>query len=91
MEFEVVIDRIEGDVAVLLPVGPVATGCRPGARLLWPKRLLPAGAGEGSHLTVSVALDPAATAAARKRVEGLLGDLRSPSDKRGPESVGGGR
>ncbi len=90
MEFEVAVDRFEGDVAVLVIVDPAASTGGPGAGLLWPRNLLPSGTREGSHLTVTAALNPAATNAARKRVDDLLSILRSRPDRRGPEGKGGG-
>jgi len=87
MEFLVAIDRIEGDTAVLLPVGEGAARPEPGATLVWPTVLLPDGAREGLYLRVAVAVDPQAAAEAGLKVRGLLDRLRSRS---GPDSRKGG-
>lgn len=58
---KVTVDRIEGDVAVLLDGG---------AQVDVPRAWLPPGAGEGSALVIGVELDPDAEAALRQRVEG---------------------
>lgn len=89
-EFEVAVDRIEGDVAVLYAVGPIPAPGEPPARLLWPRSLLPAGTREGDHLRVSVAPDRPATDAARERVRGLLDRLGSAGAGRGGKGPTGG-
>ncbi len=89
MEFEAAIDRFEGDIAVLLPVGGAGAGDR-GARLLWPRALLPPGAREGAHVRVSVSLDPTATAAAGQRVRSLLDALAREPARRKDKDRGGG-
>lgn len=91
MEFQVAIDRIEGDVAVLLPAGETAARLGPGARFLWPKGLLPEGAGEGTYLRVTAAVDQAATAAAREKVRSLLESFRTPAGGTNPAPEGGRR
>jgi hypothetical protein len=72
-----VIDRFEGELAVLL-IGPER-------RVLdLPRAMLPAGAREGSYVTIElagdqlqqIALDEQATAAARQRVQDKLARLR---------------
>jgi hypothetical protein len=75
-EFPAVIDRFEGDFAVLLPDVEAAEGPGPWLSLIWPRSLLPAGAGEGSHVVVTCRLDPEATEKARRRVEQLLRELQ---------------
>lgn len=92
MDFGVVVDRLEGGMAVLLPVESATS--RPEGTVValrWPKEFLPPDAVEGVVLKVSVAIDDDATAAARARIANLLNGLRSPSDRgvRGPR--GGGR
>lgn len=91
VEFVAVIDRIEGDVAVLLPSGDAAAKVKAGLTLRWPKDLLPAGAAEGQYLLVKATLDPAATEAARRKVQDLLDALRFPSEGKDPGGKGGGR
>ncbi len=62
MDVVAVVDRIEGDFAVLELDGVEVT---------WPKRHLPAGAGEGSALRMTVALDPMDRSEAEARLERL--------------------
>lgn len=45
-----------------------------------PASLLPAGAREGDHVTLELRLDPAATRAAKERVEKIRGRLSSEDD-----------
>jgi hypothetical protein len=76
MRLQVTVDRIEGDMAVLLPAQP-AGACLGGVKLVWPRVLLPDGATEGVYLWVTAEVDPEATEAARRRVGGLLDALRA--------------
>jgi hypothetical protein len=66
---KLVIDRIEGGVAVLLSQE------YPPARVEVPARILPAGSGEGDVVTLSIGPDEPATRSARERVASLLGRL----------------
>lgn len=77
-----VIDRFEGDLAVLLlPDGD--------QRLNLPRKLLPPKAKEGSWLTLemiggeprNIKLDPQATASARQRITAKLARLRKSHHK----------
>lgn len=68
MHIKTVIDRFEGDVAVLL------AGDREDA-VRWPKVLLPEGAKEGDILRVSLSVDADATRQAREEAETLLRQL----------------
>ncbi|GAB6286734.1 MAG: DUF3006 domain-containing protein [Methanoregula sp.] len=66
----VTIDRIEGDVAVLI-------SCEDDRmRLNIPVPLLPAGSREGDMLTMSIEREPDATFRARERVSGLISQLK---------------
>jgi len=66
------IDRLEEGLAVLaFDDGTVGS---------LPVSQLPAGAREGDRLKVSMELDPAATAAAKERVEKIRGRLSSEDD-----------
>lgn len=51
-----------------------------GTSLQLPASLLPAGAREGDHVTISLQLDPGATRAAKERVEKIRGRLSSEDD-----------
>ncbi len=75
MEIKVTVDRFEGETAVLVLAGEASARSKPGARLLWPRDLLPPGATEGTYLVLSVSVDEAGTAAARDRIRGLLDAL----------------
>lgn len=57
------VDRIEGDLAVMVVHGRSVT---------IPRGCLPAGAREGSHLTLTVDLDPESEGAERQSVGDLL-------------------
>lgn len=65
-----VIDRFEGDLAVIL-VGDEEI------KVNIPKKLLPKGAKEGSWLKVSFELDPDATKKQEEKVSALLQKLRN--------------
>ena len=67
-----VIDRFEGNLAVLL------FGER-GLAVTLPRELLPPGAGEGDILRVSLEKDPEATREQREKTAGLLKKLRDKS------------
>jgi hypothetical protein len=64
------IDRVEEGTAVLIPVE------NPQYRITVPLALLPAGSGEGDILDMAFEKDPAATAAAKERVAGLIKRLK---------------
>ncbi len=64
------IDRIEEGIAVLVMRE------EPRERITFPVSLLPPGSGEGDILTLTLERDPAATAAARERVSGLIRKLK---------------
>ena len=65
-----VVDRIVGDVAVLL-VGDKEV------KVDFPKKLLPSGTKEGSWLKVSFELDPKAEKEQRSRIAGKLDRLKN--------------
>lgn len=68
---ELFLDRIEGDVAVLL---------LDQREVKLPRALLPAGAKEGEVLQLSLTRDPAATERAKKAVGTLRGKLGEGDD-----------
>lgn len=68
----VVVDRIEGDVAVLT----VYEDDR--VKFNLPVQYLPEGVGEGDHLQMGFAQDEDSRESARKRVEDLLKQLKGP-------------
>jgi hypothetical protein len=79
-----VIDRVEGELAVLL------LGDKGESKLNLPLSLLPEGCREGDVLNVSFERDPAATEQAKERVSGLMEKLKKKSQGeagiiRGPE------
>lgn len=63
-----VIDRMEGDKAVLL-VGAEEK------QAVWRREFLPEGVQEGDHLVMDIRLDEASTEKARKEAEDLLKEL----------------
>ena len=65
-----VIDRFEGELAVLL------LGDKGGFRLNFPLSLLPAGCKEGDILNISIERDLAATEQARTQVSELMKKLK---------------
>lgn len=69
MKFLATVDRIEGELAVLL-VRPDES-----AQILWPICALPEGAVEGAILDISVQVTEAETEAAAERVQSLLDKL----------------
>lgn len=64
------IDRIEEGIAVLVMRE------EPREQITFPAVLLPPGCHEGDVLTLTLERDPAATAAARERVSGLIENLK---------------
>jgi len=64
------IDRIGEGVAVLILLED------PRQRMMVPVALLPPGCSEGDILTMRLERDPAATAAAKERVSGLIEKLK---------------
>lgn len=64
------IDRIEEGIAILIIQED------PSLRIRIPAGLLPAGSREGDILGLNLEPDPAATAAARERVAGLIGKMK---------------
>lgn len=68
MHIKTIIDRFEGDVAVLL----AGDGEE---KAHWPKVLLPEGAKEGDILRISLTIDAEATRQAREEAETLLRQL----------------
>lgn len=65
-----VIDRIEGNVAVLL-VGDEEI------KVDFPAKLLPKGSKEGSWLRITIEIDQAGTAKQTEKVEGMLNKLKN--------------
>jgi hypothetical protein len=65
-----VIDRFEGELAVLL------LGDKGEFRLNFPLSLLPAGCKEGDILNISIERDLAATEQTKERVSGLMDKLK---------------
>jgi hypothetical protein len=66
----VIIDRIEGDLAVL------ALHEDDGVKFNFPLRLLPEGAREGDHLLVTFAEDEESREVEKKRIGDLLNELK---------------
>lgn len=67
---KVSIDRIEGNIAVLIMRD------KPFAQVSLPALLLPPGSREGDILELMLERDPAATAAAKARVSDLIGKMK---------------
>jgi len=67
-EFQIFIDRLEGDMAVLL-------SCENAHELVIPKKFLPKGARAGSVLTATFKLEPELTTKAREVVCDLIAEL----------------
>ncbi len=65
-----VIDRFEGDLAVIL-IGEEEI------KVNIPRQLLPAGAREGSWLKISFELDPEGTQKQETKIKGLLEKLKN--------------
>ena len=74
MKLKIVIDRFEGDNAVVL-LDESAT-C-----FAWPRAYLPPGAAEGDHLTISLTIDKKATRSARQEAKDLLRQLLEANEK----------
>lgn len=68
MRIRAVLDRFEGEKAVLL-VGDAE------ARVVWPRPLLPDGAGEGTVLWLDLGMDEQATRTAKAEADDLLRQL----------------
>lgn len=64
------LDRVEEGTAVLIPLD------NPRQRITVPLVLLPAGCGEGDILNLAFEKDPAATAATKEQVAGLVERLK---------------
>ncbi len=71
MKLEAVLDRFEGDFALLLAGGGIGEGIK------WPINLLPREAKEGDVLRVSLEVDPLATEKARQEASEILQQLLS--------------
>jgi len=74
MQIKAVIDRFEGDKAVLL-LGEAEIA------VVWPRKLLPAGVKEGTIMQLRLTEDPAATRAARAAAAELLKEILESQDK----------
>jgi hypothetical protein len=68
---KVIIDRIEGDLAVLVLYDD------DGVKFNVPVALLPDGAKDGDHLAMSFAKDDASRDSEKKRIENLLAELKA--------------
>lgn len=73
-EIFVALDRIEGEIAVLLQDD--------GGRLLMPAGLLPASAREGTVLRLSLSCDPEETESRLARIRALRRDMLDPGRER---------
>ena len=71
MKLKVIVDRIEGAVAVLISCEDESV------QVNVPVPLLPSGCREGDILTIRIERDRAATKAAQERVSGLVEKLTS--------------
>lgn len=67
---KVIIDRIEGDLAVLVLHDD------DGVKFNVPVGLLPDGAKDGDHLTMSFVTDKASKESEKKRIDNLLAELK---------------
>ncbi|HKY05587.1 MAG TPA: DUF3006 domain-containing protein [Blastocatellia bacterium] len=67
---KVLVDRIEGDVAVLV------VDAEDGAQFNLPVKYLPEGVKDGSHLRVTFEVDAKSARAAKEKVQDLLKELR---------------
>lgn len=67
----VIIDRIEGDLAVLVLYDDDRV------KFNFPIKYLPGGAKEGDHLQMSFAMDGAGRETEKKRIDDLLGELKA--------------
>lgn len=68
---KVIIDRIEGDLAVLVLYDDDRV------KFNLPLRYLPDGAKEGEHLQMSFASDELSRETEKKRIDNLLGELKA--------------
>lgn len=68
---KIVIDRIEGDLAVLVLYDD------DGVKFNLPLRYLPEGVEEGDYLQMNFSKDPSTRASEQKRVDDLLRELKS--------------
>ncbi|MBC8014328.1 MAG: DUF3006 domain-containing protein [Sporomusaceae bacterium] len=68
MQIQAVIDRFEGNKAVML-VGDDET------QVVWPKHILPVEVNEGDILQINVQIDREATSAAKSLAEELLKEI----------------
>lgn len=69
-DLKIQVDRIEGDVAVLV------VDTEDGAQFNLPVKYLPEGVKDGSHLRVTFEDDPKSARAAKNKVQDLLKELR---------------
>lgn len=69
MKLTVVLDRVEGDIAVLL-AGEV--------QISWPRQFLPANAQESDLIVIELTVDEAATLQAKAETAQLFADLTAP-------------
>jgi len=67
---KVIIDRIEGDLAVLVLYDD------DGVKFNMPVALLPGGAKDGDHLEMSFVTDNAGRESEKKRIDNLLAELK---------------
>lgn len=74
MKLQLAIDRFEEGKAVLIIGDELDT-------VVWPRDLLPRAAQEGDILTVTISVDSAATAAAKRKVETVLEQLLAKKNK----------
>ena len=75
VKVQATVDRIEGDMAILLLSGD--EGETP---INWPLALLPPSVHEGSKLDINIKEDPGQEAEARQRVTDLLNKLTGRTD-----------
>ena len=66
MKMTVVLDRIEGDIAILL-AGEV--------QIFWPRQFLPEGVKESDWIMIELTVDAAATLQAQNETANLFADL----------------
>lgn len=74
INIQVVLDRFEGDYAILL----LGTGSK---AVKWPREYLPSDSAEGQILSFSLEPDKAATELARREAEELLRELVAENKK----------
>lgn len=78
MKWQAVVDRFEGNLAVLLHS---SRGKGEELQIYIPQQLLPENAREGDYLTICCQIDEVSTEAARKRVTGILERLVNRTQK----------